>query len=136
LTLVIRAKLNAMKKLRSEEKLATCHCGAVTISLTAYPTEVTHCNCSLCHSYGVIWAYYSVSEIVSLPDPSLTDRYAWNGRHVDFHRCRNCGCVTHWMPRKAGRDRRGINARLLPASVLEAARVRHRDGANTGKYLD
>jgi hypothetical protein len=125
-----------MTKPRTEEKLATCHCGAVTISLAVYPTEVTDCNCSLCRSYGVLWAYYSASDIVSLPDASLTDQYAWNGRHVNFHRCRNCGCVTHWLPRDLERDRRGINARLLPVSVLGAARVRHRDGAGTGKYLD
>jgi hypothetical protein len=93
-----------MTKPQTEEKLATCHCGAVTVALAAYPIEVTDCNCSLCRRYGVLWAYYSASDIVSLPEPSLTDRYAWNGRHVDFHRCRNCGCVTHWLPRDAGRD--------------------------------
>lgn len=118
------------------EKLATCHCGAVTLSLAAWPTEVTECNCSLCRSYGVIWAYCSASEILKLPDPLLTDTYSWNGRNVDFHRCRDCGCVTHWLPRKSGRTRRGINARLLPTCILEAARVRHRDGAGNGEYLD
>lgn len=119
-----------------EEKLAACHCGAVALSLAHWPTEVTECNCSLCRSYGVIWAYCSAREILRLPDPTLTQSYAWNGRNVDFHRCRDCGCVTHWLPRKAGRDRRGYNARLLPVSILEAARVRHRDGARTGRYLD
>ncbi len=44
--------------------------------------------------------------------------------------------VHQGLPRDPGRDRRGINARLFPASVLGAARVRHRDGAGTGKYLD
>jgi hypothetical protein len=125
-----------MIKPGTDEKLAKCHCGAVSISLAAYPTEITECNCSLCRSYGVLWAYYSVRDILSMPDPALTDRYAWNGRHVDFHRCRNCGCVTHWVPRNSKRERRGINARLLPASALDAARLRRRDGANTGEYLD
>jgi hypothetical protein len=114
------------------KKIAACHCGAVQISVADYPTEVTDCNCSLCRSYGVLWAY----DILSLPDDSLTDTYAWNGRNVDFHRCRNCGCVTHWMPRDSNRDRHGINARLFSTHVLTDARIRHRDGANTGKYLD
>jgi len=125
-----------MTKTQPEKDSATCHCGAVTISLAAYPSEVTDCNCSLCRSYGVLWAYFSASDILSLPDASLTDAYTWNGRHVDFHRCCVCGCVTHWLPRDPGRDRRGINARLFPASVLSAARVRNRDGAGTGEYLD
>lgn len=116
--------------------VAVCHCGAIEIAVAAGPAEVTDCNCSLCRSYGVLWAYYPVSGIVALPEPALTDTYAWNGRHVDFHRCRQCGCVTHWLPRDPSRDRRGINARLFPAAVLAAARVRHRDGAATGKYLD
>ncbi len=115
---------------------AACHCGAVHIEVAALPSEVTLCNCSLCVAYGVIWAYHDVADIVSLPDASLTDTYAWNGRHVDFHRCRTCGCITHWMPRDASRQKRGINARLFGAELLATARVRHKDGANTGKYLD
>ncbi len=120
----------------SGETTATCHCSAVTIVLAKAPTEVTECNCSLCRRYGVIWAYYPAGEIAVNPDPAPTDTYAWNGRHVDFHRCDQCGCVTHWMPRDLTRDRRGINARLLPPDVLAAAKVRHLDGADTGKYLD
>lgn len=111
--------------------VASCHCGAIQIAVTAYPAEVTECNCSLCRSYGVLWAYYAIGDIVSLPAASLTDTYAWGDRHVDFHRCRGCGCVTHWVPRDPARDRRGINARLFPAQVLAASRIRHRDGAST-----
>lgn len=114
------------------KRKATCHCGAATITVAAAPTEVTACNCSLCTKYGVLWAYYPSSDLV-LPDTSLTDTYAWNGKHVDFHRCRACGCVTHWFPRDAKRDRRGINARLLPPSVLLKAKVIPRDGASVGK---
>lgn len=116
--------------------LAACHCGAVRIEVAHAPAEVTDCNCSLCHKTGVLWSYYPVDAVVSFPDASLTHTYAWNGRHVDFHRCVECGCVTHWIPRDLSRERRGINARLFPPEVLAAARIRHKDGANTGKYLD
>jgi hypothetical protein len=124
------------EKPNTNRTLATCHCGAVTVSLAATPLEVTECNCSLCRSYGVLWAYYPASEVIVSPDPPLTDTYAWNGCHVDFHHCRNCGCVTHWMQRDSTRDRRGINARLLSPEVLASAKIRHLDGAVTGKYLD
>ncbi|MGJ4728627.1 hypothetical protein [Luteimonas sp. SDU101] len=84
----------------------------------------------------MLWAYYDVSDLVLPSDGSLTDTCAWNGRHVDFHRCSCCGCVTHWVPRNLRRERRGINARLFPPEVLAAARLRHLDGASSGKYLD
>ncbi len=124
-----------MSEPHDPSSLATCHCGAVEMGVARAPTEVTDCNCSLCRRYGVLWAYYDAPDL-TLPDETLTERYAWNGRHVDFHRCRTCGCVTHWFPRAAGRARRAINARLLPVEVLAAARLRHRDGAGSGAYLD
>lgn len=116
--------------------VASCHCGAVTVALAAAPSEVTECNCSLCRRYGVIWAYYPADDVTVSPNPPPTDLYAWNGRHVDFHRCGTCGCVTHWTPRDASRDGRGVNARLLPPELLAAAKLRHLDGAETGQYLD
>lgn len=116
--------------------IATCHCGAVAIEVAHYPHEVTDCNCSLCHKSGVLWSYYPTDAVLVLPDAGLTHTYAWNGRHVDFHRCRHCGCVTHWIPRDTSREKRGINARLFPPEALAKARIRHKDGANTGKYLD
>lgn len=73
----------------------------------------------------MLWAYFDVSE-VTLPDASLTDTYVWSRKHVDFHRCRVCGCVTHWAPRDAKRTRLGLNARLFSPKVLNAARVKFR----------
>ncbi|WIY54022.1 GFA family protein [Devosia sp. YIM 151766] len=119
-----------------EPVVATCHCGQVEIVLAKTPDVVVECNCSLCTKYGVLWTYYEASDILGMPEGSITDSYAWNGENVDFHRCSNCGCITHWMPRSASRSRRGINARLLPKTLLASARLRHRDGAETGKYLD
>ncbi len=119
----------------TQQITATCHCGAVKIMLAEPPAEVTDCNCSLCRSYGIIWAYYD-HEKVSVPDGIATDTYAWNGRNVDFHRCRVCGCVTHWVPRDASRKRCGVNANLMLPEVIATARVRHRDGVGSGKYID
>lgn len=121
---------------KTKGPVASCHCGAVEISLASAPAVVVDCNCSLCRRYGVLWAYYDRSELSGLPEDGVTDTYAWNGKHVDFHRCANCGCVTHWAPRAAGRETLGINARLLPPELTAAARLRHKDGAGSGKYLD
>jgi hypothetical protein len=114
----------------------SCHCGAVVMNLSHQPAEVIDCNCSLCRRYGVLWVYYEVSEISGLPVNDATHTYAWNGRHVDFHRCRTCGCVTHWAPRSDSRTQYGINARLLDPTLLSQAKLRHKDGAGSGKLLD
>lgn len=54
----------------------------------------------------------------------------WGDESLEFHRCRACGCVTHWSPTNAERQKMGINARLLPAAVLAAIPVTHGDGAS------
>src|SRR6185312_12358759 len=105
---------------------ASCHCGAVRLTIAAAPAEVTDCNCSICRRYGVLWAYYRPAE-VSVP-PTVTDTYLWDDRSIAFHRCRTCGCVTHWAPQGPASDRMGVNARLMDLAVLARARVRRLDG--------
>ncbi len=113
--------------------VASCHCGAVGLELPA-PLRVTQCNCSLCRKYGVLWAYFPIAEVRLTPAEPSTDTYSWNGRNVDFHRCRNCGCLTHWLPRDPRRDRMGVNARLLEPDVLASAEIHRRDAAGTGLF--
>ncbi len=121
---------------KATDPVATCHCRAVRIALKTAPSEVTDCNCSLCRRYGVLWAYVDSADADLGGLDGKTDTYVWNGRHVDFHHCRTCGCVTHWSPRDPVRNRLAVNARLLDPDILAAARVRYLDGANTGQYLD
>ncbi len=114
---------------------ASCHCGAVALEIEAAPVEVTDCNCSICRRYGVLWAYYPPAQVL-VPADAATDVYRWHHRSIGFHRCRSCGCVTHWAPVDPARNRMGVNARLLDPAVLAAARVRHLDGAVTERYVD
>ncbi|HKD23282.1 MAG TPA: hypothetical protein VKB71_14800 [Rhizomicrobium sp.] len=105
---------------------SSCHCGAVRLEIVRAPTEVTDCNCSICRRYGVLWAYYAPQDVrVS----GATDIYMWDDKSVEFHRCKVCGCFTHWAPADKTRGRMGANARLMAPEVLAAARVIHFDGA-------
>jgi hypothetical protein len=122
-----------MKK-RDNEVLATCHCGAIKIGVPAAPTEVTHCNCTLCRRYGVLWAYYPIAAVSVNTSGTITDTYGGRSQHVDFHRCRVCGCVTYWFPRDSRRKSLGLNARLLEPELLAAASIRYKDDAGTGKF--
>ncbi len=115
---------------------ASCHCGSVKLEIASAPETVTDCNCSICRRYGVLWAYYSPAQIRIVACPDATQFYACNDRVLEFHRCGNCGCVTHWTAIDKSRDRMGVNARLMAAEILAAARVRHLDGADTWQYLD
>ena len=91
------------------------------------------CNCTLCQRYGGLWAYYSPKDVI-VPS-GLTDTFMRGPKQAEFHRCKICGCVTHWSPRDQ-RDEMGVNARLLDPEVVARARVRHLDGAKTWKYLE
>jgi len=114
---------------------AACHCGAVRLQIDAAPETVTDCNCSLCRRYGVLWAYYPLVQ-VRFSQRGPTDIYMWDDLSLEFHRCAQCGCVTHWAAVDPSRDKIAINARLMSPQVLAAARVRRLDGADTGTYLD
>lgn len=115
---------------------ASCHCGRCVLVLDHPPADVTECNCSICRRYAVLWAYYTPLAQVDRVRLGATDVYQWNDRGIEFHRCAACGCVTHWWPVDAARDRCGVNARLLAPEVLAQARVRHLDGAVSERYRD
>lgn len=113
---------------------ASCHCGAVRLEIDEPPTEVTDCNCSICRRYGTLWAYYAPKQVRITGE--AMDTYQWNNRDITFHRCRTCGCVSHWSPVDPAYDRMGVNARLMDLDVRGRARVRHLDGAGTEEYVD
>jgi hypothetical protein len=116
---------------------ASCHCGAVSLTLAEAPLTVTDCNCSICRRLGVLWAYYPPDQVAISAAPEATAAYVWGDATIEFRHCRVCGCVSHWAPlddRFPGRM--GVNARLMPPEVLAAARVRTLDGAVTETYVD
>ncbi len=113
---------------------SSCNCGAVCLQIASPPTELTDCNCSICRRYHALWAYYPLKD-VTVPT-GLTDTYMRGPKKIEFHRCKTCGCVTHWTPVDKSRDRMGVNARLMPPEILSQVRVRHLDGADTWKFLD
>ncbi len=90
---------------------ASCHCGEVVLDIAEAPSEIIECNCSICRRYGVLRAYYAPGRI-EVRVHSGTDSYMWDDRSIALHRCRTCGCVTHWSAVDHTRNRMGVNARL------------------------
>jgi hypothetical protein len=106
---------------------ATCHCGAVTISVPTAPTELTSCNCSVCRRLGGLWAYYNPSEVRITGD---TVQYIWGDKMLALHHCQTCGCTTHWTPIGETRpDRMGVNTRLIDPEITASVRITRVDGA-------
>ena len=114
---------------------ASCHCGAVELEIDVAPQDVTECNCSICRRYGVLWAYYSPNQ-VHFTKSAATDIYMWGDKATQFHRCRVCGCISHWSAVNPSTDRMGVNARLMEPAIVAAARVRRFDGADTWTFLE
>jgi hypothetical protein len=114
---------------------ASCHCGAIHLRTQNAPDTLTDCNCSICRRYGALWAYYSPQDVKITADPGATDIYRWSGRSIEFHRCKTCGCITHWAAADSNSGRMAINARLMDPAVLRPLRIRKLDGAVTLKYM-
>jgi hypothetical protein len=114
-----------------------CHCGAVKITAPELPKVATECNCSICHRYGVIWAYYTDKEANITAAPDVLQSYSWGDNTIDFQRCRRCGCVTHYSgTSKSGSDRVAINLRMIDPATIKDIRIRKFDGADSWTYLD
>jgi hypothetical protein len=103
----------------------SCHCGTVRYEVDTAPETVTSCACSICRRTGALLAYYSPAKVRVSGE---TDIYVWGDRMIEFHRCRICGCHTHWTAIDKTYDRMGVNARMMEPEVLAAARVRHIEG--------
>ena len=135
-TTVTLNRRHAMRA-RDDPNVATCHCGTIQIRVRQLPRTLTSCNCSICRRYGALWGYYAASSVqIDAPKGSLAT-YSFNRRARVYHRCKTCGCVTHYTYRqKRAREPIAVNGSNFEPSVIAAARVRRFDGAVSGRYVD
>jgi hypothetical protein len=114
---------------------AACHCTAVRFEVTELPNWVLDCNCTLCRRYGAIWAYPEAGKVKFVSGADATDTYVWGDRELAFHRCKECGCVTHMTALDANPPRiYGINTRLIPTLDPASVRLRQKDNGHTGFF--
>lgn len=99
----------------------SCHCGDVGFELERPPQRIVECGCSICSKLGVRWAYFPPAEVTVR---GATDTYVCNNRVIAFHRCRTCGCLSHWATLGTDYGRMGVNARLLDAADLDGIELR------------
>jgi len=115
----------------------SCHCGNTVIVLQRKIELVTSCNCSICHRYGAIWAYFSPESIDIQSRETPTQTYVHGDKLIDFHQCSICGCTTHYTPTAKGkRNRMAVNLRMFERSILDKVNIRYFDGADTWQFYD
>lgn len=113
----------------------TCHCGAVTWELDSTPSSVTACNCTVCHRYGVLWAYGH--ENVDIRVNGDTRPYT-PSEYLEFHFCHSCGCVAYWRAialSENGKRSIAVNIRLADIDVVSHIKIRRFDGLDSFKGL-
>lgn len=114
---------------------AACHCTAVRLQIAAAPSWVGDCNCTLCRRYGALWAYYGPGKVEVVSGGDATDTYSWGDGMLAFHRCKQCGCITHFTA--LDRDPPvivAVNARMIPTLNPASVRVQQMDNGHTGFF--
>src|SRR5262245_19154321 len=114
---------------------AVVHCTAVRLEIAELPKWVLDCNCTICRRYGAIWAYPDATDMKVVRGEESTDTYLWGDRSLAFHRCKECGCVTHMSVVGADPPRiYGVNARMIPTLDPASVRLRQKDNGHTGFF--
>lgn len=114
---------------------AACHCTAVRLELARLPKRVFDCNCTLCRRYGALWAHYEFGDVTFVCGVDALDEYVWGDGEYGFHRCRTCGCVTHFTRRRTDPPSlRAVNARMIPTLDPSTVRLQHTDNSHTGWF--
>ena len=114
---------------------AACHCTAVRLELAYRPDWVLDCNCTICRRYGALWTYPAAGEVRVVQGENKTDTYIWGDGELAFHRCVECGCVTHFAGVHEDPPRiYGVNTRMMPTLDPAKVQVRQKDNGHTGFF--
>ena len=120
---------------------ATCHCGAIKVTVPRKPRTITDCNCSICTKYGVLWAYYKESTVQVEAKAKTTHEYIWGRKHQRFVRCAGCGCRRSTSPASGRRTAttttaiRGENS-AIRATELATCQSGQRDRRDAAREDD
>jgi len=115
---------------------ASCHCGAVHMTISHLPDYMQNCNCSLCRKSGSVWGYYGASDVEVLGKTNSYQRRDCSEPAIQLLFCNICGSTTHWRltedfkQRTKADDRIGVNMRLFEEQELAGTELRFPDGKN------
>lgn len=73
-----------------------CDCGNVRLSVPV-SAQLTSCNCLICQRYQALWGYYQLEQVSIVIGSAGKNTYQRGDREIEFVRCAECGCVTHYQ---------------------------------------
>jgi len=92
-----------------------CDCGKVTISIPELPQEINKCPCDYCSRVVARWGYFAAGTTAV---KGATDTYRRSSNTIEFHRCCECGVVTHWIDPTGGVRHMGVHMANFDQSIL------------------
>ncbi|WP_298261599.1 GFA family protein [uncultured Litoreibacter sp.] len=105
----------------------SCHCGAVTFTVTGDVTQLTTCNCSLCRKKNALMARVHEDNFTMTADWDTVSLYQWNMKIAKHYFCKTCGIYTFHRKRSEP-DHFGVNAQCLDGLDIAAVDVKAMDG--------
>ncbi len=107
----------------------SCHCGAVTFTVTADIEKVIECNCSHCSKKGFLLAFVPAEQFTLLSGEDNLTEYRFNKKHIAHLFCKTCGVQCFGQAKnKEGIETIAINVRTLPDLDLSTLTITPVDG--------
>ena len=93
---------------------ATCHCGAVELSvrLTDGLNTARRCDCSFCRRRGAAAVSAPLDGVTVVKGADQLGLYTWGTGTAQHYFCKTCGIYTHHQ-RRSNPDEYGINLGCL-----------------------
>ncbi len=94
----------------AETRMASCSCGALTVSVEGEPFSVAICSCEECQrrtgsAFGYT-GYWDDAGVKVEGESTAWSRISAVGRQLEYHFCRVCGSTVWWraefLPGKTG----------------------------------
>lgn len=84
------------------ERVASCHCGALSIACSGEPRKVSLCHCQQCQrrtgSAFSVAVFYDRAQVAVQGEAASYVRPSASGFAVDFRFCPVCGSNLFWYP--------------------------------------
>ena len=93
---------------------ASCHCGAVELSIDMPDgiVEPRRCDCSICRRKGAVVASVPLLAISIVKGSDALSLYQFDTREAEHYFCSHCGIYTHHR-RRSNPNQYGINVGCL-----------------------
>lgn len=98
----------------------SCDCGGVVLEIPALPNQINACPCSCCRRAGAHWAYFPPGSVKVRGETVIYRRAT---RQLAFHRCPNCGMLSHWTGITGKATKMGVNMKNFDAGEIASIPV-------------